>query len=348
MITSVNTQSVEVVTDDIAPLSLWRRIVARPEIGAAASTIVVFAFFALVAGSRGFLTSDGTVNYLQVAAELGIIVVPVTLLMIAGEFDLSVASVLAAAGIIVGYLTAEEGWAIWTAAVAAIAVAGALGFVNGILVMKTRLPSFIVTLASLFAIRGLTIALTQEAMGGTTIVSNVPREGALLDLFAGTFLGIPASVYWWIALVLVAWYVLARTRFGNWTFGVGGDKESARRLGVPTARLKVTLFVMTASAAGLVGVIQTLLLGSGDVGRGAGLEFVAIAAAVIGGTLLAGGFGSALGAALGALIFGMVSQGIFYTSIDGNWFQLILGVMLLGAAWINHVVRERTTGVRVS
>lgn len=348
MTQSVNTQAVEVVTDDIKPLPLTRRILARPEIGAAASTIIVFAFFALVAGSRGFLTSDGTVNYLQVAAELGIIVVPVTLLMIAGEFDLSVASVLAASGIVVAYLTAESGWAIWTAAAAAIALAAVLGLMNGLLVMKTRLPSFIVTLATLFAIRGLTIALTQEAQGGTTIIGNIPREGALLGLFSGDLLGIPASVYWWAALVAIAWYVLARTRFGNWIFGVGGDKESARRLGVPTARLKVTLFVLTASAAGLVGVIQTLELGSGDVGRGVGLEFAAIAAAVIGGTLLVGGFGSALGAALGALIYGMVSQGIFYTNIDGNWFQLILGVMLLGAAWVNHIVRERTTGVRTT
>lgn len=333
--------------DVIEPLSLRQKIWGRPEFGAAVSAVAVFAFFALIAGDRGFLSGDGAVNYLQVSAELGIVVLATTLLMIAGEFDLTVGSVLGAAGVITAYLTASEGWPMWAAVAVALAVSALLGLANGLFVTKTRLPSFIVTLGGLFVIRGLTVALTQQ-VHGTTIVDGVPQSGVLYEVFAGKVGKVPVSVFWWLGLVLVAWYVLAQTRFGNWTYGAGGEKGSARRLGVPTDRVKLTLFVVTALAAALVGIIQTFEFGSGDVSRGTGAEFQAIAASVIGGTLLQGGFGSALGGALGALIFGMISQGIFYTEIDGNWFQVILGAMLVAAAWVNHVVRERATGVRAS
>jgi len=140
--------------------------------------------------------------------------------------------------------------------------------------------------------------------------------------------------------------VLRRTPFGNWIYGVGGDAQAARNAGVPVRRVKVTLFVFTALAAALVGVIQAVSFGGADVLRGEMREFYAIIVVVIGGTLLSGGYGSAVGAVFGALIFGMVRQGIVFSGVDADWFQVFLGVMLLAAVLVNNWVRRRATLAR--
>ena len=321
-----------------------RGLVARPELTALAGAIVVFLFFVSTAGDSGFLTGQGTVNYLEVAAQLGIIAVFVTLLMIAGEFDLSVGSMLGAAGVIVAYTATELSWPLWAALLVAVGASGLVGLLNGYLVMRTGLPSFIVTLAALFILRGSTIALTRIFTDGSTQVGGV--EGAtqgdpVRAFLAGEVAGIPVSVFWWIALTAAATLVLTKTQFGNWIFGVGGDPDAARKLGVPVARVKITLFVLTAVAAALVAAIGVLDNGAADVQQGQLKEFQAITAAVIGGTLLTGGYGTAVGTAFGALIFGMVSQGLFFTGVDADWFQAFLGAMLLAAVLVNRYVQRR-------
>lgn len=322
----------------------FRRMLARPELTALAGAIAVFLFFVLTAGDTGFLTTQGTVNYLEVAAQLGIIAVFVTLLMIAGEFDLSVGSMLGAAGVVVAYPVAELGWPLWAALLLAAAAAVVVGLLNGYLVIRTGLPSFIVTLAALFILRGTTIAITRLVTDGSTQVGGIDAatEGdPLRAMLAGEVAGVPASVLWWIGLTICATVVLAHTRFGNWIFGVGGDPEAARKLGVPVARVKVALFVLTALSATLVAAIGVLDNGAADVQQGQLKEFQAITAAVIGGTLLTGGFGTAVGTAFGALIFGMVSQGLFFTGVDADWFQAFLGAMLLAAVLVNRYVQRR-------
>ena len=321
-----------------------RGLLARPELTALAGALAVFAFFVLTAGDSGFLTSQGTVNYLEVAAQLGIIAVFVTLLMIAGEFDLSVGSMLGAAGVIVAYTATELAWPLWAALLLAVTASGLVGLLNGYLVIRTGLPSFIVTLAALFILRGSTIAVTRLVTDGSTQVGGVEAATAgdpLRDLLAGEVAGIPVSVFWWLALTACATVVLAKTRFGNWIFGVGGDQEAARKLGVPVARVKIVLFVLTAVSAALVAAIGVLDNGAADVQQGQLKEFQAITAAVIGGTLLTGGYGTAVGTAFGALIFGMVSQGLFFTGVDADWFQAFLGGMLLAAVLVNRYVQRR-------
>lgn len=323
------------------------RLLVRPEMGAVVGAAVIWLYFAIVAGDTGFLTPGGTASYLEVSAQLGILAVAVSLLMIGGEFDLSIGSVIGASGMILALLTVEYGWNIWPAIVVAMAASVGIGFINGVLVLRTGLPSFIITLAMLFIVRGLTIAVTRLITGRTQIGGM--RDVAGYDLAQKVFgsrieigsTGFPISIAWWFGLIAAATWLLLRTSFGNWIFGVGGNEQAARNLGVPVFRVKVTLFILTALAGCLVAIIQVIGSTGADVLRGQQQEFYAIIAVVIGGTLLTGGYGSAIGAALGALIFGMVRQGIVYAGVDADWFQVFLGGMLLIAVLINRFVRNR-------
>jgi simple sugar transport system permease protein len=323
-----------------------RRLLTRPELAAVAGSILVFAFFAVVAGDYGFLTTAGAASYLEVAAQLGIVAVPVALLMIAGEFDLSVGSMVGAAGMIIAISVSEYGLPLLVGVLLAFAVALVVGFLNGYLVIKTGLPSFIVTLGMLFALRGLTIGFARLLTGRTQIGLGDSGSGVMQTLFAGSIGDFPVSIIWWFALAVLGTYVLQRTVFGNWIFGTGGDANAARNVGVPVSRVKITLFMCTAASAALLATIQVLDAGSADVLRGTLLELQAIAAAVIGGVLLTGGYGSVIGALFGALIFGMVQQGIFFTGVSTDWFQVFVGVMLLIAVMFNNVVRRRAAEAR--
>ena len=134
--------------------------------------------------------------------------------------------------------------------------------------------------------------------------------------------------------------MLLRTTFGNWIFGVGGDVNAARNIGVPVSRVKILLFMTTALAACLVAIIQSLTLASTDALRGVNNEFITIIAVVVGGTLMTGGYGSVIGSLFGALIYGMVRQGVIFAGVSADWYQVFLGVMLLSAVFLNGYVRK--------
>lgn len=333
----------------LQPLSTWQRLLTRPEFGALAGLLLIFGIFAFAAGHSGFLSWQSTVNYFEVAAQVGIVAVFVGLLMIGGEFDLSVGSMLGAAGIVLALLVHPDHGhlPLIVAIVLTFMFAAAIGWLNGWLVLKTGLPSFIVTLAMLFILRGAALGFT-KLITKLTIVSGLEdvTSQPLAQLFISKPLGIPAAVWWWIALTLVVSYVLNATRFGNWVFASGGDANAARNVGVPVPRVKLTLFMLTAMAATLVATIQVLGAGSADVVRGQQLELNTVAAAVIGGCLLTGGYGSVIGASIGALILGMVQQGIIYTSVDSDWFQVMVGAMILGAVILNNALRKRAMLLR--
>jgi simple sugar transport system permease protein len=325
-----------------------RRLLARPELGAAAAAVLVWVLFALVAGPP-FRSLEGTAAVLNAAAPLGILAVAVALLMIAGEFDLSIGSIIGCAGMTIMLLTRHYDWPLWPAIGVAVGLSLAIGFGNGYLVVRTGLPSFIVTLGTLFAFRGLTIAVSRQLTRRTQLggLDEVSGFGPAQTLFASDVFGqFRVSVLWWLGLAVLATWVLLRTRFGNWIFAAGGAPEAARKMGVPVARVKVALFMTTALAACLVAVIQAVRFTGADALRGEQQEFRAIIAVVIGGTLLTGGYGSAVGAVLGALIFGMVQQGIVITGVDADWFQVFLGVMLVAAVIFNNFVRRRASEAR--
>lgn len=331
---------------------LLKRLLTRPELGALGGAILVWIIFAIIAGNRGFLTLQGTASYLEVSSYLGILAVAIALLMIGGEFDLSIGSMIGAAGATIAVLGSVFGVPLWLASLIALGVALLVGFINGVMVIRTKLPSFIITLGSLFILRGLTIALTRIFTGRTQVGSLDQLEGyeVLRLLFGGSIpiggANFPISIVWWLAITAVATWVLMRTRFGNWIFSAGGNAEAARNVGVPVSRVKVTLFMATAAAAWLVATIQLTVVKSADTLRGTQQEFIAIIAAVIGGNLLTGGYGSAVGAALGALIFGMVRQGIVYAGIDADWFQVFLGAMLIVAVLVNNFIRDQAEKAR--
>jgi simple sugar transport system permease protein len=361
-------------TDERVRKESWfRHLLNRPEFAALAGTVMVFLVFGLSAGNSGMFNLDGVMNWSQVAAYLGLISVGACLLMIAGEFDLSIGSMIGFSGMMVALPTMYFHWPIALAILFAFVGSMLLGALNGYLVMRTRLPSFIVTLAFLFILRGLTLALS-VMFADRTIISGV-GDVARQDWFAHTFFqgvafkgfflwlghiglvkmldtgvplvpGIPKVLLWWLALAVVCAFVLARTRFGNWIFAVGGDANAAKNVGVPVRRVKISLFVLTAFCACLYSVLQVCDIGSAAADRGLQAEFEAIIAAVIGGTLLTGGYGSVVGASFGALIFGVVQIGITYTNIDSDWFRVFLGVMLLFAVLFNHYVRSRVSASR--
>ena len=329
-------------------LGLTRVLLNRPELGAIAGAILVWVLFALLAGDSGFLSVRGTATYLEVAAQVGIIGSAVALLMIAGEFDLSVGSMIGAASMIVAIGIAELGWPVWLAVLAAFAFALFVGFINGYIVVRTRLPSFIVTLGMLFILRGLTIGVTRTMTGRTQVPGvHASTEGdPIAAIFTAQFGDFDVIIVWWLVIALIATFVLMRTRFGNWIFGVGGSAVAARNVGVPVERVKILLFMATAASAALLAVIQVLTFGSGDVLRGEQKEFEAIITSVIGGTLLTGGYGSAIGAVFGALTLGITRQGLFFAGISSDWYLAFLGLLLLSAVLINNWVRSQASRVR--
>jgi simple sugar transport system permease protein len=322
-----------------------RRLLVRPETGAVVGSIAVWIFFAIVAGSSGFTSSRAASSYLSVSAELAILAVPVALLMIGGEFDLSVGSTVGATGMMIAILTTQYGWNVWAAIVAALIFAVLIGMVNGYLVLRTGLPSFIVTLGTSYILYGATAGLT-TFLTGLTVVNGVnlaPGFSSAHAVFATALGGgqqYPIEILWALALMALATWLLLGTSFGNWIFGVGGDAQAARNTGVPVTRVKILLFIGTAVGSCLLAIIQVMTFSNADVQRGQNSEFVAIVAAVVGGVLLTGGYGSAIGAMFGALVFGIVEEGIVLAGVDANWYKAVVGLILLLAVLLNSYVRK--------
>lgn len=348
--------------------SLLMRLLRRPELGAGAGTIVIWIFFAFLAG-KTFSGIEGTALFLETASELGILAVAVSLLMIAGEFDLSLGSMIGAAGMATALFATEFAVPLPLALLLSLLITLALGFINGLLVVRTKLPSFIITLGSLFMVRGATIVLANAISGSPTIgalPNNIPNWESLRPIFSSAFfsttiektraglgnavitsqatVSFDISLIWWILVTVIATWVLLRTDIGNWIFAVGGDQNAARNVGVPVDKVKIGLFMTTAASAWLVAHIQIFGIGTANSLAGNLMELFAISAAVIGGTLLTGGYGSAIGGLLGALIYGMVRQGVPAAGINSDWDRVILGALIIVAVLVNNYVRKRAMG----
>jgi simple sugar transport system permease protein len=345
MTTTVTAPAQPPTDERVARVGFFRRLLTKPEFGSLIGAIFIFLFFSIL--SPIFWSPAGISNWLDPASTIGIMAVAVALLMIGGHFDLSAGVMLGTAGLTTGILTTEFNLALPASMVVSLAVVLAVGFFNGFLVVRTGLPSFIITLGTFLMLQGLNLGLT-KLFTGTVQVEGLAAEpfydaikpifGSEINVFGQ---GFQISILWWIVFTAIGSYLLLRTRFGNWIFAVGGDLNASRNVGVPAKRTTIILFMTVAFCAWWVGNSQVLRLGSIQAGAGFGLELTYIVAAVIGGCLLTGGYGSVIGASLGALIFGMASQGIVYAGWDADWFKFFLGAMLLLAVLVNQVVRRR-------
>jgi simple sugar transport system permease protein len=318
--------------------SPWGRLVRRPEAGAFVAALVVFLFFAVAAWRAHFVSIDGMAAWLDTAAELGIVALAVGILMIAGEFDLSIGSVIGATSIVLAIGTNHYHVNAWIMLIVVFAIGGLVGLANGLITVRTGLPSFIVTLASNFGVVGAALGLSRMLTDTTS--SSVITPPSVHLLFAAQWGQANIAILWWIGLTLLAMRILSRTPFGNWIYATGGNLTAARGAGVPTATVKIVLFVVTALAATLVGVIQCVEFQSGNAANGQGYVFQAPIVAVIGGVLLGGGYGSPLGMFFGSVIYGLISVGIFYTGWNTDWLMLILGGLLLAAVLTNNYFRR--------
>lgn len=315
--------------------SLPQRILRRPELASLSGLVVALIIFSALRADL-FLTADNGINVASIAAQYGIVAVGVTVLMIAGYFDLSVGAIVGLTGWGMYYFGNVLGLPPIVTVGCALAFGAGLGAINGVIQVATGLPSFIITLATALVYRGILTMLTS----GFPVVVEFPAAGA--DVIAGRLLyGYRMSLLWFLLTALLATLFLLRTRMGNWAFAIGQNPTAARNLGVPVARTTVTLFALSGLTSGLAGIVVAVQYFSIDANRGAGWELIAIAMVVIGGTLLTGGYGSVLGTVLGAIMYAMVSSGLLLIGLQGHWVNIFLGVVVLVAVIINRFVIDR-------
>jgi len=327
------------------PLAL--RLLARPEVGVFLGAVAVYVFFLIAAPP----VRDGSsmANILYQSSTIGIMALPVALLMIGGEFDLSSGVAVITSALTASMLAYQLTLNVWAGVVAALVVSLAIGFLNGWLVVKTGLPSFLITLGTFLILQGVNLAVTKLVTGNvaTDDISDMDGFSGAKKIFASSFevggVQIKITIVYWLVFAALATWVLLRTKYGNWIFAVGGNKDSARAVGVPVNFTKISLFMLVGFAAWFVGMHNLFSFNTVQSGEGVGQELIYISAAVIGGCLLTGGAGSAIGPVFGAFMFGMVQQGIVYANWNPDWFKAFLGVMLLGAVLINLWVSRTAT-----
>jgi simple sugar transport system permease protein len=314
-------------------------LLRRPEAGAALGLIAVLIFFAIFGGLT-FLKPAGMASWLNVAANLGIIAIPVGLLMIAGELDISVGAMVPFGAMTVAVIAGHYGMSIWLGIAVALSFGVIVGLINGLMVVRTAVPSLIVTLGSLFAVQGVILGLTVLITKSTSVA--LTTEGLAKTMFGEFMFGgqLQVMVIWWIIATAIYVFFVHFSPFGNWIFAMGGDKVSARNAGIPTDRMTILLFVLSSTSAAFVGLCQAILFNSAQVAGGQSFIFNSIISVVVGGVLLTGGFGSVVGIFFGTITFAIVNQGIYYTDFDRNWSSLIIGVLLLGAVLMNNTFRK--------
>ncbi|WBT08836.1 ABC transporter permease [Corynebacterium sp. SCR221107] len=317
----------------------FARLIRRPELASLLGAILIFVLFFSVAPAFRSLDAFSTVLY--ASSTLGIVALAVGLLMIGDEFDLSSGVAVTSSALAATMLNYNLHLNSWVGAGIALVISLGIGALNGYLVTRTGIASFLITLAAFLMLQGLNLAVTKLVTGQVATPSIADMEGfdSAHAVFAGTIhlgaLNLRVTVIWWLVFVALASFLLYKTRFGNWIFAVGGDQDAARAVGVPVRRTKITLFMFVGFAAWFVGMHTLFAFDSIQAGQGIGNEFLYIIAAVIGGCALTGGRGTALGTAIGALIFGMTNQGIVYAGWNPDWFKFFLGAMLLFAVFTN-------------
>jgi simple sugar transport system permease protein len=314
-------------------------LLRRPESGAFLGLAAMLVFFTIF-GGLSFLTIGSIGAWMNIAANLGFIAIPIGLLMIAGELDISVGSMVPAGSMTTAIIAGHYHQPIWLAIPAVFILGIVVGLINGNLVVRTAVPSFIVTLGTLFAMAGFILGLSVIITGTTSVAITAPPLAKAIfgDLYFGKQFQV--IIAWWLAAAGVYIFFVHYSKYGNWIFAMGGDRVAARNAGIPTNRVTITLFVLSATSAAFVGMCQAILFNSAQVSGGQSYIFNSIISVVVGGVLLTGGFGSVIGIIFGTITFAIVTQGIYYTNFDRNWSSLIIGLLLLAAVLMNNTFRN--------
>ncbi|MDE0524118.1 MAG: ABC transporter permease [Boseongicola sp.] len=314
-------------------------LLRRPAAASVLSLLGVLAFYVIIGGvDLGKLMNAA--SWLNYAARIGIVALPVGLLMISGEIDISIGAMIPAGAMTTAIISGHYELPMIFGILGALGVGMIVGTINGVLAVRTNVPTLIITLATLVGMQGVVLAGSKLLTGSASVPLTAP--GWAKSIFGQLMFGGSHQVVivWWIIFAVAFWFVLHQSRYGNWIFAMGGDKESARNAGIPVNRMTVLLFVLTATSASFVGMCHAILFNSAQVSGGMNDIFNIIASVVVGGVLLAGGFGSVPGIFVGALTFAIVNKGIDFTAIDRNWSNLIIGVMLLAAVAMNESFRN--------
>jgi simple sugar transport system permease protein len=319
----------------------------RRELSALVAAVAIFIAFWIIAEPFRSWAAMGTILYQS--ATIGLMAVSVALLMVGGEFDLSSGVAVVTAAMVTSVLSVSLGLPLFVSMGLALGVSILIGVFNGWLVTRTGIPSFLITLSALFMLFGINLGFTKFVTSAvsTPSMAGVAGFDVIQTIFAFKiqFGGVGGPqfsilILWWLVFVAIATYVLLRTRIGNWILASGGNAASARAVGVPTTRVKIGLFAFVGFSAWFYAMHQLSGYNTVQAGSGVGGEFLYIIAAVVGGCALTGGAGSAIGSAIGALIYGMTVQGIVYAGWDPNWFRFFLGLMLLLAVLLNLNVKR--------
>lgn len=313
-------------------------LLRRPEAGTFIGLIIVYAIFAMLGGSN-FIGSAGLSSWLNIAAEVGIIALPVGLLMIAGYLDISVGSVVPASSLTVALIANHFELPLPLGIAGGLGVGLLIGYINGYLVTRTTVPSLIITIGTMFGTMGLALGLTVMIKGSTGVflVADPFTKALLGEALGGMF---RVGIFWWLGIAAIFYFLLHKSPWGNGVFALGGDKESARNAGIPTKRLTVQLYMLSGLASAFVGVIQIIANSNAQVAAGSVFIFNSIMCVAIGGVALTGGAGSILGIVLGTIIFSVVTQGVFYSGLDTNLVSVVIGAMLLLAVLSNESFRN--------
>jgi ribose transport system permease protein len=277
-----------------------------------------------------FLSLNNFLNILLATSVIGILAIGATFVISSAAIDLSVGSLLAVSAVVAGLVVKNAGLPWPLGIFAALATGGLLGLINGVLVTKGRIPPFIVTLGMLGIARGTAYILTEGRA-----IYGLPEP--LVFLGQGRILGVPMPVIIFLALALVMHFVLQHTRFGRYTLIVGDNETAARVTGLRVERHRVQVFVLSGALAGLAGLVLMGRLNAADPSEGLLYELTAITAAIIGGTNLFGGRGTIVGTVIGALIMGVIQNGLNLLAVQSFYQQVAIGAVLIVAVWLDRL-----------
>lgn len=314
-------------------------LLRRPAAASVLSLIGVLAFYVLI-GGVDLDTLFGAASWVNYAARIGIVALPVGLLMISGEIDISIGAMIPAGAMTTAIISGYYELPIIFGILGALGLGVIVGTINGVLAVRTNVPTLIITLATLVGMQGVVLAGSKLLTGSASVPLAAPDWAKTIFgqlMFGGSH---QVVILWWVIFAIVFWFILHQSRFGNWIYAIGGDRESARNAGIPVDRMTILLFIGTATSASFVGMCHAMLFNSAQVSGGMNDIFNIIVSVVVGGVLLTGGFGSVPGIFVGTLTFAIVNKGIDFTAIDRNWSNLIIGVMLLVAVAMNESFRK--------